>query len=663
MENSKANQAESLRKELAGRERYSFSRGWWVWDRLRYRYVEGGRKDSAAFQQLEAAFRALILDWHEKLEAKGEGGHMYLYFTTRTGTRREEIIDQDGRILRRDLHGGGYHGGWGGAARMRVYEELANQGALSDSDQERFRRLVHQSMEKRFIDFKAKTQSANNHSYGNAGGVALALKLFPDAPQAEEAEAWIHRIWRHLSDFGDWKEWNYYPYGPIFLHGMLDIAEAAGRIDSDRALIQTIGDRCLGFVRAGVRGNPNCGSPTRKELPAVYEDPWNVGYYEVETSARDAHFWRRMARHFEKPEYLWAAEQVSLGGRPPDRDAPRDYEAAYRRAFGWFADRGIHPRAPSGEASVGMLSPGKHNIPERLYLSSSREPGASFASFFLYDKKEAHLDNLGGFLYEYAANGAKFLHCSGKYNNVYSGDVLRGGGAGESSLDLLVAVHKRHAFPHHPNRKGDERDPMRMGQIQLDADSPIAENNADGDAYGHFTFHRYYGADSRWTRRAMLTTEGVLIIADEYVPGASLGEAYQAGPVWHLAAEEGMRTGAQEANWFSAPALDHAWWQNAPQRVALYFHPDAGNRYGSVQQTVSQDIGGRNTAVFAYRPVSAEETARFLSVFVPFGADASDEETAAQIKTSLSESGDYAVEIGNIAARMEAGGGWSVLRK
>ena len=354
-------------------------------------------EDNAAFQQLEAAFRALILDWHEKLEAKGEGDHMYLYFTTRTGTRREEIIDQDGRILRRDIHGGGYHGGWGGAARMRVYEELAAQGALSDSDQERFRRLVYQSMEKRFIDFKAKTQAANNHSYGNAGGVALALKLFPDAPQADEAGAWIDRIWRHLSDFGDWKEWNYYPYGPIFLHGLLDIAEATGRIDSDRALIQTIGDRCLGFVRAGVRGNPNCGSPTRKERSAVYEDPWNVGCYEVETSARDAHFWRRMARHFEKPEYLWAAEQVSLGGRSPDGDAPREYEDAYRRAFGWFADRGIHPRAPSGGAGVGMLSPGKRNIPERLYLSSSREPGAPFASFFLYDKKEAHLDNLGGF--------------------------------------------------------------------------------------------------------------------------------------------------------------------------------------------------------------------------------------------------------------------------
>jgi hypothetical protein len=42
----------------------------------------------------------------------------------------------------------------------------------------------------------------------------------------------------HLADFGDWKEWNYYPYGPIVLHGiptsLTDVAEATGRLDSDR---------------------------------------------------------------------------------------------------------------------------------------------------------------------------------------------------------------------------------------------------------------------------------------------------------------------------------------------------------------------------------------------------------------------------------------------
>ena len=38
---------------------------------------------------------------------------------------------------------------------------------------------------------------------------------------------------------------------------------------------------------------------------------------------------------------------------------------------------------------------------------------------------------------EHLARGAKLLHSSGKYNNVYSGETLRGGGTGEESLDLL----------------------------------------------------------------------------------------------------------------------------------------------------------------------------------------------------------------------------------
>ena len=37
--------ADALRKELSQRERYSFSRGWWTWHRLRARYVDDGRRN------------------------------------------------------------------------------------------------------------------------------------------------------------------------------------------------------------------------------------------------------------------------------------------------------------------------------------------------------------------------------------------------------------------------------------------------------------------------------------------------------------------------------------------------------------------------------------------------------------------------------------------
>lgn len=49
---------------------------------------------------------------------------------------------EDGRNLRRDFHGGGYHGGWGGASRMRIYEELSRQKMLTAAEEALFRKLV-----------------------------------------------------------------------------------------------------------------------------------------------------------------------------------------------------------------------------------------------------------------------------------------------------------------------------------------------------------------------------------------------------------------------------------------------------------------------------------------------------------------------------------------
>ena len=67
-----------LWEALGAQERYSFSRGWWKWDRLRQRYVDGGRKDENAIRILRAVFRALILDWHARCEQRGEGDLFYI---------------------------------------------------------------------------------------------------------------------------------------------------------------------------------------------------------------------------------------------------------------------------------------------------------------------------------------------------------------------------------------------------------------------------------------------------------------------------------------------------------------------------------------------------------------------------------------------------------
>jgi hypothetical protein len=655
-----AEMEEALRKSLVAHERYSFSRSWWKWDRLRARYVDGGRKDGNALRILRAVLRGLILDWHAKAEAKGEGDMFYIFFTTNSGNKVARKAE-DGRTLARDFHGGGYHGGWGGASRMRIYEELSRQKMLTAAQAKLFRKIVHQSFEPRFLDFKKGAQSANNHSYGNGGGIALALKLFPDAPQAGAARAWLDRIWGSLSDFGDWKEWTYYPYGPIFLHGLLDVAEATGRIESDRVLINAVGRRALAFIHGGgVRGNPNSGAPVRKDRSAAYTDPWNVGYYNVETSSRDGNFWYRLAQHYKDPGYLWAAEQVALGGRAPGGVAPPEYLDAYRRRFGWFIERGIEPSEPAGGASIGLLSPLKKKIPERIYLNPGLGADKPFAAFFLYEEKSGHLDNVAGHLYEYSFNGAKLLHTSGKYNNVYSGDSLKGGGTGEESLDLLLALHRRHPFPLHPDRKGDQRDFMRRGSIRHLAGLARAENNKAGDSFGQYGYEHYYGKGSRWIRQAVLTAEGCLVIADEYVPGNQLGEDYQAGPVWHLAAGAGVAAGPSKRNWFDAPALDRAWWQEDAIGILLFFHDDGVLEYGSLKQAQSQDTDP-NITVFAFRPIKAGKRERFLSVLVPHGSDSPATEVAAKVRTSITDQGVFTSTISGIKVRI-GDGKWSVGR-
>ena len=131
-------------------------------------------------------------------------------------------------------------------------------------------------------------------------------------------------------------------------------------------------------------------------------------------------------------------------------------------------------------------------------------------------------------------------------------------------------------------------------------DLATAKNNDSGDAYGQFGFADYFGPDSQWIRKAVLTAEGYLIVADEYQVGQALGRDYHAGPVWHLARVEGRKPGRQEENWFVAPAFAQAWWQKEKMSVAVYIHDHRQMVYGTVNQNCSQDLD-LNTTAYAYQ--------------------------------------------------------------
>ena len=201
---------------------------------------------------------------------------------------------------------------------------------------------------------------------------------------------------------------------------------------------------------------------------------------------------------------------------------------------------------------------------------------------------------------------------------------------------------------------------MRRGSIRHLAGLARAENNKTADSFGQFGYEHYYGKGSRWTRRVVLTAEGCLVVADEYVPGKSLGSDYQAGPVWHLAPKAGVVPGRSESNWFAAPAFDRAWWQKDAIGVLLFFHDDGGLQYGSLKQTHSQDTDP-NVTVFAFLPVKAGERERFLSVLVPHASNSPAAGVAAKVQTSITKEGVFKATIAGARIRIGAGS-WRVER-
>ena len=134
-----------------------------------------------------------------------------------------------------------------------------------------------------------------------------------------------------------------------------------------------------------------------------------------------------------------------------------------------------------------------------------------------------------------------------------------------------------------------------------------------------------------------------------------------AGPIWHLAKVEGETTGLQEKNWFAAPAIDRAWWQKREIGVTVYIHNDGTLKFGSVQQSQSQDVDP-NTTVFAYGPISAGKPELFLSILVPYCLAKCPETVVGNIKSVIKQSRTFITVVDGVQVVIESNGGWYVER-
>lgn len=146
-----------------------------------------------------------------------------------------------------------------------------------------------------------------------------------------------------------------------------------------------------------------------------------------------------------------------------------------------------------------------------------------------------------------------------------------------------------------------------------------------GDCYGRMSFGDWFADGAQWTRRLLLSREGVLLVRDEFTPAAGQ-EDWTAAPIWHL-----FSPPTKGANWFDA-AGDARF--DASRRTMVWFAPGHG-------QTVdSSDVelwGGYHPyTVFARQSITGVHPVSYLTLIVPHDAS----ETPAELARGISAAQD-----------------------
>ena len=95
--------------------------------------------------------------------------------------------------------------------------------------------------------------------------------------------------------------------------------------------------------------------------------------------------------------------------------------------------------------------------------------------------------------------------------------------------------------------------------------------------------------------------------------------------------------------------------------VAVYIHDHRQMVYGTINQNCSQDLE-LNTTAYAYRPIKAGQTERFLGVLIPHKLSTHAGSIVRGVKTTVSKKGKFLATIGGVKVEMDRNGHWSVNR-
>jgi hypothetical protein len=133
-------------------------------------------------------------------------------------------------------------------------------------------------------------------------------------------------------------------------------------------------------------------------------------------------------------------------------------------------------------------------------------------------------------------------------------------------------------------------------------DSGVEEKN--GDCFGSMSYEGVWTHDSSWTRQALLSREGLLVVVDRFSPGPA-ADGMVGGPVWQL---------------FSPPESGLHWFDAVQDfvngnRLLVFFNYERGVQYGV--QFQPKLWGVDDYAVYARKPLASGKDEVFVTTFVP----------------------------------------------
>lgn len=157
-----------------------------------------------------------------------------------------------------------------------------------------------------------------------------------------------------------------------------------------------------------------------------------------------------------------------------------------------------------------------------------------------------------------------------------------------------------------------------------------------GDAFGEMRYSGVYTSDSTWSRKAILTQEGVLVVVDDYLLGKS-ADGMLGGPVWQLPTEP-----QHGANWFASEVEPYQ-----HKSLLVYLGKSPETEYGFQHQDKGWIAKGNfwEFAAFSKQTLHAGTPARFISVMLPFDSSQNPSDLAKGIETSVGKDGVVSVTI------------------